>query len=427
MDHIPIYINQLEIENTKRVRAVVMAPAETGLTVIGGRNNQGKTSVLDAIAWALGGERYRPDNAMRDGANFPPKLKVTLSNGIVVERSGKNSTLKVTDPSGQRAGQQLLNSFVEELALNLPKFMQSSDREKADTLLQIIGVGDLLGQLDKQARELYDQRHYIGQQYQQKQKYADELPEVPGAPDQEISASDLIRQQQEILVRNGENQRKRDRLAQLEAEKSSLEDQIAALQERHEQVSRDVEIARTSAADLVDGSTKELEENLLRIEQINQNVRTNAEKRRAAQEALKLDEEYRKLSGELEAVRQQRTDLLENADLPLPGLSVEDGKLIYNGQPWGNMSGSDQLRVSTAIVRKLKPACGFVLLDKLEQMDLETMQDFGTWLEQEGLQAIATRVSTGGECSIIIEDGLVARSQNQQEPPKQTAWKKGVF
>lgn len=83
----PTYINQLEIENTKRVRAVMMTPAETGLTVIGGRNNQGKTSVLDAIAWALGGERFRPENAERDGANFPPKLKVTLSNGCVVERS----------------------------------------------------------------------------------------------------------------------------------------------------------------------------------------------------------------------------------------------------------------------------------------------------------------------------------------------------
>ena len=71
------------------------------------------------------------------------------------------------------------------------------------------------------------------------------------------------------------------------------------------------------------------------------------------------------------------------------------------------MSGSEQLKVSTAIVRKLKPKCGFVLLDKLEQMDLATLQEFGAWLESEGLQAIATRVSTGGECSVIIEDGYV--------------------
>ena len=53
------------------------------------------------------------------------------------------------------------------------------------------------------------------------------------------------------------------------------------------------------------------------------------------------------------------------------------------------------------------PKCGFVLLDKLEQMDLNTLNEFGKWLEHEGLQAIATRVSTGDECSIIIEDGMV--------------------
>ena len=80
------------------------------------------------------------------------------------------------------------------------------------------------------------------------------------------------------------------------------------------------------------------------------------------------------------------------------------------------MSGSDQLKVATAIVRKLNPECGFVLLDKLEQMDLNTLNEFGKWLEAEGLQAIATRVSTGDECSVIIEDGYVAETKEAVAP-----------
>ena len=97
------------------------------------------------------------------------------------------------------------------------------------------------------------------------------------------------------------------------------------------------------------------------------------------------------------------------------------------------MSGSDQLKVSTAIVRKLKPECGFILLDKLEQMDLDVLQEFGKWLEQEGLQAIATRVSTGEECSIIIEDGYVVGQETvaPQVPVQPTVaaptWKAGEF
>lgn len=429
----PIHINSLEIENTKRVRAVALNPSETGLTVIGGRNNQGKTSVLDAIAWALGGDRYRPSNAAREGANFPPKLKVTLSNGIVVQRSGKNGALKVTDPSGQRAGQQLLNSFVEELALNLPKFMQASDKEKADTLLRIIGVGDELARLERQEQELYNKRLYTGQQQSQKAKYAAELPSVPGVPEQEVSASELIRRQQDILLRNAENQRKREKLAQLEAEQADIREQIDLLQDQLRTLSEDVETARKSAADLRDESTAQLEADIKRIDEINQAVRINAAKRRAMEEAQTLEQEYRRLNDEVEKTRIAKRDLLKGANLPLPGLSVENGRLLYNGQPWDNMSGSDQLKVSTAIVRRLNPSCGFVLLDKLEQMDMDTMRDFGAWLEREGLQAIATRVSTGGECSVIIEDGMVVSNTEtttvQQSPARTvpTTWQKGVF
>ena len=114
----------------------------------------------------------------------------------------------------------------------------------------------------------------------------------------------------------------------------------------------------------------------------------------------------------------------------MPGLSVDDGELTYEGQKWDNMSGSQQLYVATAIVRKLNPECGFVLLDKLEQMDAETLREFGVWLESEGLQAIATRVSTGDECSVIIEDGYVAGATAPAEDPtasEPNKWKAGVF
>jgi hypothetical protein len=113
------------------------------------------------------------------------------------------------------------------------------------------------------------------------------------------------------------------------------------------------------------------------------------------------------LTEQLEDVRRQRVKLLEGANLPLPGLSVESGELTYRGKAWDCMSSAEQLRVSVAIVRRLRPDCHFVLLDKTEQMDTATLTEFGAWLEQENLQVIATRVSTGDECSVIIEDGMV--------------------
>lgn len=419
-------INKLEIENVKRVKAVKIEPTANGLTIIGGKNNQGKTSVLDAIAWALGGDRYRPSQAQREGSVIPPNLHIVMNNGLIVERRGKNSDLKVTDPNGKKACQQLLNEFVEQLALDLPKFMEATSREKAQTLLQIIGVGPRLADLERQEKELYNERTYIGRTADQKEKYAKEQPYYPEVPSVPVSASELIRQQQEILAQNGENQRKRERHHQLEQEYQSVTEQIQALLAKQGQLEADLKIARETSEGLTDRSTAELEENISNIEEINRKVRANLDKDKAEEDAKGYREQYNRLTSQIEEIRSQKTDLLKEADLPLPGLGVEDGELVYNGQKWDNMSGSEQLKVSTAIVRRLNPECGFVLLDKLEQMDLDTLHEFGQWLEQEGLQAIATRVSTGGECSLIIEDGYVAGQEHPAAEEKKE-WKAGVF
>lgn len=419
-------INQLEIENVKRIKAVKVEPTASGLTIIGGNNNQGKTSVLDAIAWALGGDRYRPSQAAREGSMAPPNLHIVMNNGLVVERKGKNSDLKVTDPSGKKYGQQLLNEFVNQFALDLPKFMEASGKEKANTLLQIIGVGDQLAALEQQETDQYNRRRAIGQIADQKKKFAKEQPYFPDAPKDIVSATELIRRQQDILAKNGENQRKRAQLHQLEQESQRINEELAALLQRQEEVQNDLEIARKSAENLQDESTAELEASIADIEETNRKVRANLDKDKAEDDAREYQRQYEELTKELEETRKQKTDLLQNAALPLPELSVSDGELVYKGQKWDNMSGSDQLKVSTAIVRKLNPKCGFVLLDKLEQMDLDTLQEFGQWLEAEGLQAIATRVSTGEECSIIISDGYVA-GQDHPVMPEKKAWKAGVF
>lgn len=432
-------INKLEIENVKRIKAVKIEPTLNGLTIVGGNNNQGKTSVLDSIAWALGGEKYRPSEAQRHGSLIPPNLHIVMNNGLVVERKGKNSSLKVTDPEGNKGGQQLLNEFVEQLALDLPKFMEASGKEKAETLLKIIGVGDQLSVLDKEEKELYNQRLAIGQIADQKKKYADEQVYYPEAPKELVSPSDLIKQQQEILARNGENQRKRDRLNSITQTKHNLFDEmqridknIEILKKQKESILsdynnavKDEEIAMKTVTELQDESTAELEESIANIEETNRKVRANLDKDKAEEDALEYKNQYAALTQKIEDKRKAKTDLLNSAELPLPELSVKDGELIYKGQKWDNMSGSDRMKVSTAIVRKLNPKCGFVLLDKLEQMDMQTLNEFGAWLEQEGLQAIATRVSTGDECSIIIEDGYV-KGQVLEEPIT-PSWKAGEF
>lgn len=426
-------ITKLEIENVKRVKAVELAPAQSGLTVIGGKNGQGKTSVLDAIAWALGGEKYRPSNAQREGSVIPPRLHVELDNGIVVDRDGKNSALKVTDPTGRRAGQALLDEFVEKLALDLPRFMAQTGKEKAMTLLRIIGKEEEVKRLDDQEQQLYNRRHALGQIADQKKKYADEMASFPGVPESPVSAGELIERQQAILLKNAENQRKRQRLNEITFEKHRISDEIerleaqmkdlaARIDERKkafEQTAQDEETARTDAAQLQDESTAELEESIRQVDETNRKVRANLDKEKALEDAAALRTQYDAMTADIERIRQERTDLLKGANLPLPDLTVENSELLYHGKAWDCMSSSDQMRVAVAIVRAINPKCGFVLMDKTEQMDPDTLAEFGAWLEAEGLQAICTRVSTGRECQIIIEDGAVKGNEKQ--------WKAGEF
>lgn len=427
-------INKFEIENVKRVKAVKMEPSASGLTIIGGDNNQGKTSVLDAIAWALGGNGFRPSEPARDGSVTPPYLHIVMSNGLVVERKGKNSTLTVTDPSGKKAGQQLLDTFVEKLALDLPKFMEASDAEKAKTLLNIIGVGPRLAELEQREKQIYNERTMVGRIADQKQKYADEQAYYPDAPSEPVSASDLIRQQQEILARNAQRQqwiREYDSiLEQLDRTESSIADtkqKLRELEAKRIALQMQAREAQKTPTELQMESTKELEQNIQEVDEINRKVRANLDKDKAEEDAREYARQYQQLSGDLEAVRKEKKSLLDHADLPLPELTVEDGKLLYRGQQWDNMSGSDQLKVATAIVRRLNPECGFVLMDKLEQMDLRTLKEFGAWLEAEGLQVIATRVSTGEECSIIIEDGYGSGPEIKAQAQPLKKWTKGEF
>lgn len=433
-----IKISLLEVQNVKRVKAVRLDCGKS-LTIIGGKNGQGKTSVLDAIAFALGGSRYEPTALKREGAAGNPSIKITMDNGLIVERKGKNSELKITDPAGGKSGQQLLNDFVSQLAIDLPRFLHATDAEKAHILLENLGIEAELEKLSREEKRLYDERHTVGRIADQKKKYAAEMPVFENVPEEPLSISDLISQQQEILAKNGENQRLRSRLAELNEKQSQALDLVIELKKKLvsaeaelKDINARIEIGKKTVETLKDESTAELETNIRNTETINNKIRANLDRAKAEMEAENQDKEYAAISEKIDAIRKQRLDLLNGVELPLAGLSIDDGKLTYNGKFWDCMSGAEQLRVGTAIAQKINPKCGFVLIDKAEQFDADQLAEFGAWLTEKGLQAICTRVSTGDECSIVIEDGFVAGEEHYLTEPKPEAetsptWKPGEF
>lgn len=402
-------ITSLELANVKRIKALRLEPTENGLTVIGGKNGQGKTSVLDAIAYAFGGAKYRPTNLKREGAVGDTIIHIETDNGLIIERKGKNAALTITDKEGTRHGQAILDALISDLAINLPKFHNASTQDKAKILLRTLGIEEELLALEKEEKAKFDTRTIVGREADQKKKAAADMPWFEDAPKTKMSIKELLEKQQEVLTRNGERAKARqelasnkNRLEQLKAKEKSIRQDMFRIGE--EIAGLTAAIANAKEVD-ADEDTTELEAQIANFEAINEKVKANEERTRREAEADVLQDQYDSLTAEIDEIRQKKLALLENAKFPISGLAVENGELTYDGKSWDCMSGSQQLIVDCAIASKLNPECRVVLLDKLEQLDLETLTEFGKWLETQDLQCIATRVSTGDECTLIIEDG----------------------
>lgn len=411
----PVKILCFSAGNFKALKAFYCEPKPEGLTVIGGGNGAGKSSCLDALAFAVGGARYRPSNPKREGAIGDTSLHVDLSNGITVERKGKNLSLTVTDREGARHGQELLDAFISNIAIDLPRFYNASSKDKAHMILDTLGIEEKLAELARREKEKYDTRTVVGREADRKQKAAEDMPWHEDAPEEPVSVADLIKQQQEILSRNGIRAEHKRNLESYKAKVADIDSRVKALlDEKYELLDKINDVQCAVSNDGEEESTAELEAQIADFEETNRKVAENAERTRRLEEADALSDQCDALTKEIEAIRAERLALLQGADLPLEGLSVNDSnELVYNGQPWDCMSGSQQLIVSCAIASRVNPSCRFVLMDKLEQLDLDTLKEFDAWLKTQDLQCIATRVSTGGECSLVIEDGCVKEGEKR--------------
>jgi hypothetical protein len=431
----PVVITSLEVQDFKRVQLVRYTPKASGLTVIGGRNSQGKSSTLDAVKMLFGGEKFTPSSPIHEGA-AKSILTGTLSNGLSVKVSitPNGAYYTITDPSGKKSGITLLKETVPQIALDLPAFLQASDKEKAKTLLKIIGVD--LTPFEERHAKLYKEREDFGRLRDRAKGHAESMPYNEAVGTELLTPADIMAELEKKVAVNARNRETRQKADQARVNIKTQEERISAqqqlvddLEKRLTDAKRELilrEAGKTALQDALDCALKgaaavqdedvtALKTRMAQIEDTNQEVRKNLEREKALAEAEGYAEEYRALSGQIEANQAEMRALLDGAEMPLDGLSVEGGALTYKGKAWDCMGDAERLKVATSIVRKVNPSCGFVLLDGLERMDIPTLETFGIWLQDQGLQVLGTKVSSGPECSIIIEDGRIAGEAEPEE------------
>ena len=420
-------ITGLKLENVKRIKLVEIQPAENGLTIIGGNNGEGKTSVLDGIAYALGGESFRPSALTNGDGNA--YIRVDIGD-YTVERKGKNAELRITDRNGMKGGQKMLNEIVGKFALDLSKFMNANDQEKTKLLLKMFPeLETMLDEYKRESEQLRGKRTEINRDIVRMQAQYDMMPFHSDVPEAEIQVSDLIEQL------NAESQKEKDleekrrnaeaisgNLKAMEEQYNSMTDTLESLRSQIKTLEANIQANVTSAKQMLEqkrilaeeienapaSRRAEITEQINHASAINDKILQNRNRKSALANLEALRKESETLTSNIDEIESRRKATLQKADLPLPELSITDeGELLYHNQKWDCMSGAERLKVATAICMEAKPECGFVLIDGLEAMDGKTLDEFSRFLAEKNMQGIGTIVGENERATIILEDGRV--------------------
>lgn len=483
-------VKHFTMQNVKAVNLFDYEFPISGVTTIGGRNNQGKTSVLNGMQYTIGGESYRPTNYHKDDASEEAMLSMEFTNGIVAQRIGNSADLKVYDPTGKLSRQKLLDQFITKFAIDLPKFLNGTDKERASILLKALHLEDKVEKLDEAIDSEYEERTVIGRIRDQKKKAGMEMPYHAGVPESELSPSDILARMQAVNIRNAKIQAAKEELdkntltlasmveagekmaatiAKMDGEtedlctkvasdcankihgirgqiamleksidealqfaethkaqiRKSAEENKAAIEKRKSENDKAIEelaekITQAETQDFSLEDTSAFQRELDAVEETNIKVRENIARDKVLKEADEQSRKYDEKTAVIEDLRKQKDALLQGAGLPYPGLSVENKVVTLNGKAWDCMSESMKIRVGCAIVMRINPSCKFMFVDKLEQLDQESMKELDQFAKDHDIQIIGTRVTTNpDDCTLIIKNGYIEGMENHMaEIPK---------
>lgn len=420
-------IVNLTVENVKKIKAVSITP-EGHLVVIGGKNAQGKSSVLDSISMALGGKGEVPDQPIRRGED---RGEVVVDLGdLIVKRvfTAKGSRLTVAGKNGAvfPSGQAVLDELTGRLTFDPMAFSRMKADKQAETLRDLAGLD--FGSADAARSELYAERTAVNRDLKAAAARLKALAYHEDAPDDEVSVSGLMTDLSKATAANEANEAERERLEILETDKKTctrevemFEAKILELRDQIEQVMERRKAFREGAAEqeikcngLADIDTAAITERISSADGINLKVRENTARRRLEGEAEAIAAQNDKLTVAIEKIDKDKALQITDAKLPIDGLGLSDAGVTFGGLPFDQCSSSEKEEISIAMGIALNPKLRIMLvrqgslLDTDSRKRLEKMAiaaDMQVWLEQ-----VMEKDEDGkypSMAQVIIEDGMV--------------------
>lgn len=456
-------IVRLTAENVKKIRVVEITPAGT-VVQITGRNGSGKSSVLDAIWWALSGTKHIQSMPIRKGATT---ARVTLDMGeIVVTRrfTEKDSTLIVENAEGARyrSPQRMLDDLIGALSFDPLAFSRMEPKEQFEELKRLVPLEIDVDQLDGLNRADFADRTEINRQAKAARAQADgivvpaDLPPEPidakALMDQMTAAADtnaLIerrkfnrvaaaekiaanrtsaeRAESELFVTLGRIESAREaRLADLQrqidalilakgvatdaaiadATKARTESEAAAKAFREEahqlQVKLDAAEPLGEPVDVAD-----LRAQVDRATAINAGIDRRTRRQTLIAEAERLEKQSADLTETMAARAKAKETAIAAAKMPVEGLAFGEGVILYNGIPFDQASSAEQLRVSTAIAMAGNPKLRVLRIKEGSLLDEDGLGLIRAMAEGGDYQVWIEQVDTSGRVGIVMEDGSI--------------------
>lgn len=416
-------IISLQSENVKRLKAVRIEP-DGSMVVIGGKNAQGKSSVLDSIVMALGGKKAVPPKPVREGQD--EALVVCELDELVVTRKfkpdGRSSlTVETKDGAAYKKPQAILDALVGQLSFDPLGFSRMDAKPQLELLQKLVGVD--FTQQDAKRAELFEERAGVNRTTKRLQGQLEGLPYHADAPKEQASVAELVRLLEEAQGEHRKaklsvadvDERKnrivadREGLAKLEADLKRAEQAIKAHGQRYQQNQEELKDAEALAESLSKKlpDVEAAREKLNSCEANNQKLRDNQHSDEVERELKGSIEHGVALSSKIIAIADAKAKTVADANFPVPGLSFGDDGVIFNGVPFQQASSAEQLRASVAIGLAMNPKLPVLLVHDGSLLDEASLKLLGELAEEAGAQVWVERVSEGDECSLIIEDGEV--------------------
>ena len=384
----PTKIIRLEAENIKRLRAVQVTP-QGNLITVGGKNANGKTSLLDSIAMALGGAASTPDQPIRAGASTAHVVVETED--LIIERrySVKNApTLVVRTRDGMKLAspQAVLDKLTARIAFDPLAFVRMDPRKQAETLRAVSGVD--VSAIEAERGKLYTARTEFNRDADRiKARLAGEVVDL-NALDAEVDSAQLL-------------------------EELSLVQECEALAIRIAEIEADLARTKKKRGTLLgarksDAPAADLKSRLAGVESTNRTIRA---KRAYLTLKLSMDdllEESRKLTASITSLDRDKALALASSKLPVDGLAFDPDGVTYRDIPFAQCSAAEQMRVSMAVALAMNPSLRVCLIRDGSLLDSDSLEIIREMAEAADAQVWLERVSEGAECQVVIEDGAIA-------------------